>query len=330
MPTVTACPTCGKQNRVPDAASGTPVCAACGGALAWIVDLHATMEHGQLTRLAAFTDRPEGGNPAGVWIGDTLPHPSEMQRIAADVGYSESVFLAPAGRRAWTTRYYSPLAEVTFCGHASIAAAAQLARHHGAGRYVLQTRSGDVPVEVELGADGIRASLTSVPTEQRECPAGLLEAALQSLSWSRSDLDPTLPPALSYAGAWHLVLAVRDRATLAAMSYDFDTLRRAMASAELTTVQIAWRENPSTFHVRNPFPVGGVVEDPATGAAAAALGAYLRARGLVEQPSDITIHQGHDMGRPSRLDVHIPTDGGIRITGGAVPIPTPRRSDSDR
>ena len=282
----------------------------------------AMIDRPAISRLAAFTDRPEGGNPAGVWLGDAFPPPAEMQRIAADVGYSESAFLVPDGPRAWAVRYYSPVAEVSFCGHATIAAAVHLSRRHGGGRFRLRTRSGEVPVEVEVGPDGrARATLTSVTTEQRPCPADLLDDSLESLGWSRRDLDPGLPPALSYAGAWHLVLAVGHRSTLAAMSYDFEALRRAMASHGLTTVQIVWREAPTTFHVRNPFPVGGVVEDPATGAAAAALGAYLRARQLVETPTEVVIHQGHDMGRPSRIDVRIPSAGGVRVSGTAVDIP---------
>ena len=51
----------------------------------------------ELLRLAAFTTEPSGGNPAGVWIGDGLPSPEEMQRLAAEVGYSETAFVAPDG-----------------------------------------------------------------------------------------------------------------------------------------------------------------------------------------------------------------------------------------
>jgi PhzF family phenazine biosynthesis protein len=88
-----------------------------------------------------------------------------------------------------------------------------------------------------------------------------------------------------------------------------------------TTAQLVWRENPSLFHARAPFPVGGVVEDPATGAGAAALGAYLRDLGLVRPPARVTIHQGDDMGRPSLLLVDIdPGEGGIRVSGNAVPL----------
>ena len=85
---------------------------------------------GTLLRLAAFTADPAGGNPAGVWIGDELPPADEMQRIAAEVGYSETAFLAPDGSGQpgrWRVRYFSPLAEVPFCGHATIASGVALA-----------------------------------------------------------------------------------------------------------------------------------------------------------------------------------------------------------
>ena len=75
--------------------------------------------------------------------------------------------------------------------------------------------------------------------------------------------------------------------------------------------------------MRNPFPPGGVVEDPATGAAAAALGGYLRELGLVDLPATLTLRQGADMGRPGLLTVTIPRDAtsGIEVSGTAVQIP---------
>ena len=101
-----------------------------------------------LYRYAAFTGNPNGGNPAGVWIGDSLPAPADMQRIAAEVGYSETAFIAPAAGQERTVRYYSPEMEVTFCGHATIASGVLLGITAGAGTYHLSTLVGDVPVAV--------------------------------------------------------------------------------------------------------------------------------------------------------------------------------------
>jgi PhzF family phenazine biosynthesis protein len=73
------------------------------------------------------------------------------------------------------------------------------------------------------------------------------------------------------------------------------------------------------FHVRDPFPVGGVVEDPATGAAAAAFGAYLRELKLVQPPVTVSLRQGDDLGRPSRIEVELRDgDHRVRVSGNAV------------
>lgn len=93
-----------------------------------------------------------------------------------------------------------------------------------------------------------------------------------------------------------------------------------MTSEQLTTVQAIWLETPHCFHARNPFPVGGIVEDPATGAAAAALGGYLRTHRHLELPAEFVVIQGVDIGQPSLITVHVPVSGGIDVTGTAFQI----------
>ncbi len=275
---------------------------------------------GSLYRLTAFSTRPEGGNPAGVWIGDALPAPEAMQRTAAEVGYSETAFLAPAHGWDRTVRYYSPEAEVTFCGHATIASGVVLGETGGDGTYRLATVAGEVPVAVRT-RDGIReAALTSVEPRHTVAPEALVRDVLAALGWDASDLDAAIPPARAYAGAWHLVLAAATAQRLAALDYDFDRMKALMIADGLTTLQLVWRERADFFHARDPFPVGGVVEDPATGAAAAALGGYLRDAGFVAAPATFHIRQGEAMGRPSLLRVEVSTTGGIVVAGTAVPI----------
>ena len=279
----------------------------------------------ELLRLAAFTLDPAGGNPAGVWIGPALPAADEMQRIAAAVGFSETAFLAPDGSGrpgAHRIRFFSPAAEVSFCGHATIASGVALAERSAPGRFLLTTNDGLVTVDAERGPGGhVRATLTSVEPRVRDADPDLLAATMAALGWTPSQLDPALPPAVGYAGAYHLILAAASYDTLRELSYDFDRLRSIMLEADLTTVQLVWREAPDRFRARDPFPVGNVVEDPATGAAAAALGAYLRWRGELAPPARFTISQGVEMGRPSLIEVEIPADeGGIRVTGTAVSL----------
>lgn len=273
-----------------------------------------------LRRYTAFTTVPTGGNPAGVWIGDALPQPQEMQRIAAEVGFSETAFIAPANGLARTVRYFSPEREIDFCGHATIASGVVLGETQGAGTYGFSIRPGAIPVRVQERDGQWEAALTSVAPRHEPAPAGLVGDALAALRWHAADLDPAIPPARAFAGIWHLVLAVRSLERLEKLEYDFGRLKALMLADGLTTLQLVWRERMDLFHSRNPFPVGGVVEDPATGAAAAALGGYLRAAGLIAAPATIAIRQGEAMGRPSRLTVEIPAAGGIVVAGNAVPM----------
>lgn len=278
-----------------------------------------------LLRLAAFTLDPAGGNPAGVWLGDALPDPGEMLRIAAKVGFSETAFLAPDGSGrpgAYRVRYYSPAAEVPFCGHATIASGVALAERSGPGRFLLATNDGLVTIDTDRGPGGhLVATLTSVATRVRDAEPALLADALAALRWAPAELDPALPPAVGYAGAHHLIIAAASYDRLRRLSYDFDRLRSLMLAADLTTVQLIWRESADHFRARDPFPVGDVVEDPATGAAAAAFGAYLRWRGELVPPASFTISQGVEMGRPSHIEVAVPdADGGIRVSGTAVSL----------
>ena len=274
----------------------------------------------EVLRYAAFTATPDGGNPAGVVLDATGLTDAEMQRVAADVGFSETAFLLPGAGPDLAVRYFSPLAEVPFCGHATIAAAVAHAERHAPGDLLLRTASGPVAVTTRRANGVVTATLTSVPPRVADEEPAALDAALAALRWTRHDLDPALPPRVAYAGAFHLVVAVRDRATLAGLDYDFAALGEVMAAEDWTTVQLVFRESATVFHARDPFPPGGVVEDPATGAAAAAFGAYLRALGLVTPPATVTIHQGHDMGRPSLLTVDVPpgNDAPVRVTGTAV------------
>ncbi|MGY1701994.1 PhzF family phenazine biosynthesis protein [Geodermatophilus sp. SYSU D00766] len=277
----------------------------------------------QVLRYVAFSDDPSGGNPAGVVLDATGLSDERMLAIAAEVGFSETAFLLPRPD-GLDARYFSPLAEVSFCGHATIATAVAHAERHGEGTLHLRTPAGEVPVRTERTPDGAwTATLTSVPPRTAALSEDDLDLLLALLRTTRDDLDPALPPRVAYAGAWHPVLPLASRARLAVLDYDMSGLGRLMADRDWTTVALVWRQDPVTFVARNPFPPGGVVEDPATGAAAAALGGYLREGGHVPAPSRLTVLQGADMGRPSTLSVYVPEGpgSGIEVSGRAVAIP---------
>jgi PhzF family phenazine biosynthesis protein len=271
----------------------------------------------QVLRIAAFSDGDQGGNPAGVWIGPALPSEAEMQRLAHSVGFSETAFAARSGD-GFRVRYFSPEAEVAFCGHATIALGAALARSFGDGVYPLALNQANITVEGRRDGALTSAALQSPPTRSAPAPGDLVDAALALFGYTRAELDERIPPALAHGGADHLVLALNSRAALARMHYELDAGRRLMNGHGIVTVVLAWAETDQLFHTRNPFASGGVLEDPATGAGTAALAGYLRELGW-PHGGRIEVIQGEDMGMRSRLSAEIPPQPGasIRVSGSA-------------
>lgn len=271
----------------------------------------------EVLRIAAFSDGETGGNPAGVVIAEELPDAVEMQRVAAEVGFSETAFAAPSGD-GFRVRYFSPESEVPFCGHATIALGAALARQRGDGIFSLTLNQASITVEGRRDGDIIAAALQSPPTRSRPAPESLVAEALALFGYSQADLDPRIPPALIHGGADHLLLALRSRKALAAMAYDLKRGQSLMRANGLVTIVLGFAKTDRLFHTRNPFASGGVYEDPATGAATAALAGYLRDIGWPHGGS-IDLIQGEDMGMRSRLHADIPPEPGssIRVSGTA-------------
>ena len=270
----------------------------------------------KVMRISAFSLNNAGGNPAGVVIGDSMPSEPDMQAIAKDVGYSETAFLEPCGDE-WRIRYFAPEQEVPFCGHATIAAATALGKRFGPGQYDLILNNASITVEAVCLSDGHwKGVLTSPSTTSAPAQETLLTSSLETFNFDRSDLDPRFPPAVGSAGANHLLLALKSHETLSSMTYDYQHLRKVMLDNELTTVNLFYSQEQNVFHSRNPFAAGGVYEDPATGAAAAALSGYLRDIGWMTS-GRISIFQGREMDAPSKItaDIGEASGSGIRISG---------------
>jgi PhzF family phenazine biosynthesis protein len=270
----------------------------------------------ELLKLAAFTcDGLTGGNPAGVAISDELPPPTDMQKTAFDVGYSETVFAAPV-EDGWRVRYFSPTAEVPFCGHATIALGAALAQKFGSAEYRLFLNHIEITVEGRADGNQLLASLTSAPTHHSAPSRTQLSEALSLFGYNKADLSHEIPPAVIYGGSNHLALTLNSREALAAMKYDFDSGRELMLRQGWVTVMLAHPSAADRFHSRNAFAYGGVYEDCATGSATAAYAGYIR--DLRELTSaTLRFFQGDDMAAPSRLTVVLDPSLGksVRVAG---------------
>lgn len=270
----------------------------------------------QILTYRAFTtpdSNPASGNSAGVVLDAEELTEHDMLRIAAELGFSETAFLTSIADGSARIRYFTPRAEIAFCGHATVASGVALARRGVSGTVALTTNAGEVPVAVTPQ----HATLTAVDTTVQPLAESLVDELLSALRLTRDDLDPRLPPAFVRGGNPHPIVPVGG-GVLARLDHDSDAVLELQDREGWDgTVPVVHRIDEARFATRNPFPRGGIREDPATGSAAAGLGAYLRAGRYVATPAVITVSQGAEMGRPSIITVEIPVEGRIRVTGSA-------------
>lgn len=267
----------------------------------------------QVKRISAFTNNGLGGNPAGVLLTDEPLSAGQMQAVAAEVGYSETVFASRKPDGSWQVRYFAPETEVPFCGHATIALGAVLGETHGPGRYALSLSKAEIEVAAEE-IDGTWVStLLSPPTRSNPADPKLVDEALSLFGYTVDELDPLLPPHHANAGTEHLVLPLKTRDALKRMDYDLEQGRRFMEKHGIGTVAFIFREGERRFHARNAFAIGGVLEDPATGAAAAAFAGMLRDLQILTNGTFV-IHQGEDMGQPSLIEVSLTKTPGAPVS----------------
>lgn len=280
--------------------------------------------------LAAFTTDPAGGNPAGVVLDASALTDVDMQRIAHDVGHAETAFLVrpePVADGSIGIRYYSPTAEVPFCGHATIATAVALAEHArdvGApvDRLRFDTPVGPIDISLATDDDGrVTAAFTSVEPVVEPIDPGVLDRLLALLRVTPADIAPAFPPMLSAAGNTHPVVVLAEQEVFDTFTFDPAAMRALMDEQGWAgTVTVLHPLGPTRFEARNLFPVGTLDEDPATGSAAASTGGYLRALGRITPPVRIVIEQGRHVGRPGLLVADVPEHGGIVVSGTAVVI----------
>ncbi|WP_213814472.1 PhzF family phenazine biosynthesis protein [Glaciihabitans sp. dw_435] len=257
---------------------------------------------------------PASGNPAGGVIDADALSRNEMLHIAAELGFSETAFLSAITPDSARVRYFTPLDEIAFCGHATIASGVALARRGAAPVVRLETRAGEVPVEVSRDA----ATLTAVDSTVHPLADDVLDELLDALGLTRSQLDADLPAAFVRGGNPHPIVFVR-AGVLGLLDHDADAVLRLQNREGWDgTVPVVHRESGHRFVSRNPFPRGGIREDPATGSAAASLGYYLRAGGHLSVPATIEVAQGAETGHPSLITVQVPAEGRVRVGGTAA------------
>ncbi len=276
----------------------------------------------EILRYTAFAAEPGGGNPAGIVLDAGGMSDAEMLATAQHVGYPETAFVVGGSPDRPRVRYFSPAAEVPFCGHATVATGVALAERHGTGDRVFDTPAGEIATHTSTGPDGrVLLAMTSVEPWTGAVAPEHLERLFAVTGLGPDDIADGFPVLEAFAGNRHPVLVLADPELFHQFRFDPRTLAELKADAGWAgTVTVLHRTGPLEYEARNLFPAGRISEDPATGSAAASTGAYLRAVGAVRGGDRVVIRQGRHVGRPSVLLVDVPAAGGVTVTGGATAI----------
>ncbi|EGX56683.1 oxidoreductase [Streptomyces zinciresistens K42] len=225
----------------------------------------------------AFTDRPFAGNPAGVVLLDGFPGPDgfpddgRLQNVAMEVNHAETAFahrLPPGGTADWALRWFTPVAEVAMCGHATLATAHVLhttGAHEGPVRF--RTRSG--VLTAVPGEDGsITLDFPTAPLTAVELPEGVA-GALGARPLAAFDTGP-------YVG--DLLVELADEEAVRSLAPDPRSLGAYSARGLIATARAEDPARGYDYVSRCFFPNLGIDEDPVTGSAHTALAPFWSAR----------------------------------------------------
>ena len=268
-----------------------------------------------------FTENPFGGNPLAVIPDASGLSEDQLLPIAREFNFSETTFVYPPDDPSYTAkvRIFTPAMELRFAGHPTVGTAIALAGLGlGGSEMVLELGVGPIPVTVTQGHARFE---TRVPLSLGEAPAtDALGACIgQSAKAIRTDRHM---PVLAGLGTDFVLAELTGGAALATARPVTDAFREAAGpEADRLAVYVYIRDG-GRIRARMFQPLGGIMEDPATGSAAAALAAYLGK--LDGRSQSFEIHQGIEMGRPSRIEAEVTVENGepvaVRIGGNAVKV----------
>jgi trans-2,3-dihydro-3-hydroxyanthranilate isomerase len=293
-------------------------------------------------QLDVFTTTPLAGNALAVFPDARGLEPATMQALAREMNLSETTFVFPSSVATRRVRFFTPEAEIPLAGHPTIGTWWALAElgllpeppADGTARVTQETGRGVLPVDVTLERGRpVRVEMTQALPEFGKMVTDL-PALARALGGGPDLMADGPPPEVVSTALPQLMVAVRNRAALAAlpsggMGGDLAALLRSLGTD--CAMLYAPGEAPGvTAHCRMFAPGLGVVEDPATGSAAGALGAYLLRRAgaaLRDGAARFVFEQGVEIRRHSRIEVRVTADDrgaitGVYVGGAAVRVIT--------
>lgn len=276
----------------------------------------------EFRQIDVFTDRPLAGNPLAVVLDADEMDGETMQAVAAETNLSETAFvLRPTEPTAdYRLRIFTPTTELPFAGHPSVGTAFALLREgrFGSPQGALSVRQevgiGVLPIKIESTVDGPLITMTQgrpEVSERVEDAAGVAAAlgcAADQVSHSRPG------PRVASTGLRQLMVPLASVEAVSLLRPEWSELALMERRLDVTGVSAFALDGPGRVRCRFFSPRSGIMEDPATGSAAGALGAYMAVEGMLDVEggtAGLTVYQGLEIRRPSRIDVRVRVGGRV-------------------
>lgn len=265
----------------------------------------------------AFSNSSTLGNPAGVCVDASRLTVKQMQSIAVDLGYSESVFVLPSDKADYRTRFFTPKLEVDYCGHATIASYHELFHlPENIGKTLLTQDTSAGIFKIEKSFDGKIMMNQKNPTFlDIEDDYDLLARLLGIPSELISREYPMQVVATNVA---KLMVPIIDSEGLRKIKPNYKKLSEYINSQSGKGIYCFTKsiDMKYDFYARFFNPAVGISEDPATGVAAGPLGSYADRYIFKGSKKQLTINQGMWMGKSS--EIYAELSDGVKVGGYAV------------
>lgn len=280
----------------------------------------------------AFTDKPFGGNPAGVVPDARGLGEKEMQKIAMEMNLSETAFVFPKDSSNFDIRFFTPKCEVDLCGHATIATFYTLAhkgyiegKDNGIVRVYQNTNLGKLPVEIFFKDGEVDKVLMHQDKPKHLDTISDIDMISKSLNIETRNIgfaNKDLKPEIVYTGLADVIIPVKSKSVLDNLDINLKMISELSKKVGAIGFHVFTEDENSKdkFWCRNFAPLVGIDEESATGTSNGALLYYLKRNNLLDN-NKILAMQGQSLDRPSAIYCELEekeSEVTIKVGGKAV------------
>lgn len=277
----------------------------------------------------SFTNEKFKGNPAGVVLDGKGLEEDQMQLIARELGYPETVFIFKDDSKI-KVRFLTPKEEIDLCGHATIAYGTALVEsgminvNEGENKIDIETNLGILPIIITMENKKIK-NIMMYQASPKLSKDFILdrEKLAKSLNISRDDFRENIDIVKAYTGVWDLMIPLKSKEALDNIDGNMNLIKELSRELGIISLHPFYLDENKQLYARNLAPIVDIDEEAATGTSNGALTYYLYSLGIVKDREEISVIQGEQMGRKSEIRGKIQIENGeikVLIGGTALKI----------